>query len=427
LNAFLWIVRKDLAVFFADKKGAMMVILVPLLLGLLMGTIFAPSDGPSPITVVVADEDGGAQVAALVERLGAEPSIEIERTDAAAARAGVESGNIGVAIHFASGTSDKLSAAAMFGNGDRGGATLWVDPSRAIEADIVAGLLTKAMMETVFSQISDPSAQREMFEDLRSTMGPAADRPELAAFLDQGMAFSDEAEVQAGAQPVDGEGPAPGMQPPLDVSVESVVAGGPTSGFNSYAHTFAGMLMQFLLFSAATYAKGLFAERSAGTLDRVRMTRAGPTTILLGTATAVAIICLLATAVIFGVGVLFFDIQLGSGLPAFIIVAMGQAMFVGSFALLLAGLANSDKQLDSVATLVILFLCFVSGAWVPSFMLPHFFEAAGPLIPTRWVLDGMAGATWRGLGIGHALQCFGALFGFSAVFAAIGIKRFRWS
>jgi thiol:disulfide interchange protein len=39
----------------------------------------------------------------------------------------------------------------------------------------------------------------------------------------------------------------------------------------------------------------------------------------------------------------------------------------------------------------------------------------------------MAGATWRGLGLGHALQTMAVLFAFSAVFAAVGLRRFRWS
>lgn len=106
---------------------------------------------------------------------------------------------------------------------------------------------------------------------------------------------------------------------------------------------------------------------------------------------------------------------------------LGQTAFVGSFSLLLAGLANSDKQLQSMGTMVILFLCFVSGAWVPAFMLPEFLQHIGPLVPTRWILDGMAGATWRGLGLFDAFKCALALFGFSAVFALVGIKRFKWS
>ncbi len=426
MSTFSWIVRKDLAVFFSDKKGAAMVIVVPTVLGVLMGTIFDPGDGPSPLEVAVVDLDGGAAVGDLVKRLDAEASIEVVAMGEAEARAAVEAGDMGVALRFAPGCSEKLSPQAMFVSGDRTGLTLWVDPSRQTEADIVTGLLTKTMMESVFAKVGDPTAQRKMFDDLRAGLGnDAGSRPGLAKFLEDGAAFAEENDAAQKADPAAGGGMA--LSPPLTVKAEALVAAGPSAGFNSHAHTFAGMLMQFLLFSASSHAKGLFAERTSGTLDRLRMTRASPTQILLGSATALGLVSLLATAVVFGVGVLFFDVQFRSGLPALAVVAVGQAALTGSFALLLAGLAHSEKQLDAVGTLAILTLCFVSGAWVPAFMLPGFLHTLAPLVPTRWLLDGMAGATWRGLGLGHALQTMGVLFAFSAAFAAIGIKRFRWS
>lgn len=425
MSAFLWIVRKELSVFFSDAKGAAMVIVVPLVLGVMMGFIFNPSDGPSPIEVVVVNEDGGPEVAKLIERLRHESSLKVVDRSAAEARAGVEKGDVGVAVDFAPGTGAHLKPAALFAGGERAPLKLWVDPSHQTESDIVQGLLTKVMMETVFSEVADPGSQKKLFGDLRAGLGTeGANRPELVAFLDQGAAFAVENETRAETTPGAGGGMA--LKPPLDLVVEWVVAAGPTAGFNGFAHTFAGMLMQFLLFSASGHAKTLFAERSAGTLDRLRMTMASKTQILLGTAAAIGVVSILASFVVFGAAMLFFDVQLRSGPLAFLLVVLGQASFVGSFSLLLAGVANSDKQLDSMGAMAILFLCFVSGAWVPAFMLPDFLQHVGPLVPTRWILDGMAGATWRGLGLMHAVKCTAVLLGFSTVFATIGVRRFRW-
>ncbi len=425
MSPLLWVVKKDLWTFFADRKGAAMVILVPLLLGVMMGFIFNPSDGPSPIEVGIVDHDGGAAVSRLVERLRAESSLEVIPLSEAAARSRVEGGDLGVALLLPAGAGQHLAPAAMFGGAaEKGSLTMWVDPSRSTEGDIVAGLLTKAMMETVFADVGRPADQKKMFTDLRAQLGTAAaERPGLAAFLDEGLAFADENEARASAG---GEG-GMGIEPPLAVERVALVAAGPTAGFSGFGHTFAGMLMQFLLFGASGHAKTLFAERASGALDRVRMTRASPADVLLGKAIAGGVVSVLASVVIFGAGALFFEVPFRSGPLAFAVVVLGQAMLVGSFALLLAGLANSDKQLDSIGTLAILFLCFVSGAWVPSFMLPAFLQDMGPLVPTRWLLDGMAGATWRGLGLEHALRSAGVLGLFSVAFCVVGIRRFRWA
>ena len=424
MSPLIWVIKKDLWTFFADKKGAAMVIVVPLVLGIMMGFIFNPSEGPSPIEIAVVDDDHGADVARLIERLGKESSLKVVEESKEEAHKQVESGDMGVALYFPPGSSEHLAPSGMFAGGERGTLTMWVDPSRSTEGDIVVGLLTKTMMESVFSKITDPSQQKKMFGDLKAQLGPAAaERPELAAFLDEGGKFADENQTREATTGESGGA----MKPPLDVVRENVVAAGPTAGFSGFAHTFAGMLMQFLLFSASGHAKTLFAERSAGVLDRVRMTRASQTQILLGKGIAVAIVSLMATAVVFGAGMLFFDVPLRSGPLALLAVSLGQGALVGAFALLLAGLANSEKQLDSLGTMAILFLCFVSGAWVPSFMLPSFLQSVGPLVPTRWLLDGMAGATWRGLGLMHALKTSGVLLLFSAAFATVGIRRFRWT
>jgi len=421
VSILYWIIRKDLRVFASDKKGALMVVVVPLVLGVMMGLIFNPGSGPSPIELVVASEDEGAPVKALLARLDAEPGLEVAPMSVAEARAAVAAGEVAVALAIPAGTSDKLSMAAVFGGGaNKGEVALWYDPSEPTSADIVKGLLTKAMMETVFSEFGDPSRQRAMFDELRGSVDAAA-RPELAAFLDQGTKFANENAAGASG------GAGGGLEPPLKVTSEAVVAAGPTAGFNSHAHTFAGMLMQFLLFSASSAAKTLLAERQSGTLDRLRTTAARPWQILLGAGIANAVVALVATVVVFGVGIAVFGVELRSGLLAFGLVATGQAALVGSLVLLLVGLADSDKQIDSIGTLAILFLCFVSGAWVPSFMLPEALLKLGPAIPTRWILDGMAGATWRGLGMGHAALSCGVLLAFSAVFATVGLRRFRWS
>jgi hypothetical protein len=46
--------------------------------------------------------------------------------------------------------------------------------------------------------------------------------------------------------------------------------------------------------------------------------------------------------------------------------------------------------------------------------------------PTRWAVDGLDGATWRGLPFNSAVLPIVVLVGSAAVCLAVAIWRFRW-
>jgi ABC-2 type transport system permease protein len=71
-------------------------------------------------------------------------------------------------------------------------------------------------------------------------------------------------------------------------------------------------------------------------------------------------------------------------------------------------------------------MVLLGGGWVPSFMFPEWLQTAGAALPTRWAIQGLEAMTWRGLGLDQALPAIGALLGFTAIFLAIAIWRFRW-
>ena len=73
-----------------------------------------------------------------------------------------------------------------------------------------------------------------------------------------------------------------------------------------------------------------------------------------------------------------------------------------------------------------LLMVMLGGAWVPSFVFPEWLQTATLFVPTRWAVDGLDAMTWRGLGFEAAVAPVAALLVFSALFAAIAIRRFDW-
>jgi len=167
-------------------------------------------------------------------------------------------------------------------------------------------------------------------------------------------------------------------------------------------------------------------ERDAGTLVRLRLSSASNTAILLGVGASTAIIALVASAVVYATGILVFGIRISGPLVGFLGVVVAQALFVGGFALLLAGLGRTEEQISSLGPFVVLVMCFAGGAMFPSFMMPGWLRSASLVLPTYWATDGLAAMTWRGLGMSSAALPILFLLGWATLCAFVGVRRFRF-
>lgn len=412
-----WLVRKDLGLFFADRNGALMAFVLPVLLASLIGMLFSPRAEVGRVDLLVVDEDGGPAVAALVASLDGEAAIAVERATLEDARARLASGRSSVALWLPRGASAALEPSRLF-IGEPGAATLLYDPSRHIEVELVFGFLQRAQLLEAARRLESPQARLELFQDLASK----AEGP-WSRILDRALA-----QARAEAARTVGAG-APGtsvLKMPLDVAREAIVAAGPGSGYDSYAHNFAGMLCMFLLFLAQDMAKGLVAERQAGVLVRTRLSSSRPLEPLLATTASTTLLGLLLTAAVFSVAIAVFGVVLRGGAFAFAVVALAYALFGGAFAALLAGLARTDKQISAIGTATILIVSFVGGAWYPRFMMPEWLQEVSAVLPTTFATEGFAAATWRGLPLEHALAPAAALMAWAIGCVALGRWRFRW-
>jgi ABC-type multidrug transport system permease subunit len=82
----------------------------------------------------------------------------------------------------------------------------------------------------------------------------------------------------------------------------------------------------------------------------------------------------------------------------------------------------------SVGSVVVLILSFVGGAMFPRFLMAEWLQTVSRGLPTYWATaGGLAAMTWRRLGLGAALLLVGVLLAFGSLFAASGVRSYRWS
>lgn len=428
LRTLAWVLRKDLWLFFADRNGAILTLVTPVMLAALLGMLFAPRDKAGQLEVLVAAVEQGPRGAALIEALDASDAVMVVRVDEATARERIAHGDASVALLLPVGTEQALAPTALFAGG--GGALdlpLLYDPSDDVEASLAEGLITQQVMQGLARAFTDPGAVRDMLGAARATIrlaeasgvysGPAG----LGRVLDDAFGIAGK---EADKPDAPGGG---GFKLPVRLVKQQVVAAGPTAGYNSFAHNFAGMLCMFILFMGVERATGLARERDGGTLLRLRLAPVDRDLVLVGSALATIVIGLLISAAVYLAAIVFFGVRILGSPVGFALVVLAQAVFVAGFGLLLSSVGRTETQIGNIGRVPVLVMSFIGGAAMPSFVMPDWVQAAAHAVPTYWATRGLAAMTWRGLPFGEALMPCAVLFGAGLVLGWVGVKRFRWA
>ena len=163
-------IRKDLSLFFNDRRAVIMSFVAPIVIGAFFGYIFGGLGGraeTSRIHVLVADADQSAVSKDILSRLRTENSLDVKK---AMARHGAR----GRAEGFGGGgNSDpegfrRPSRRAMFTGTNKPELGLLYDPSHAPEQGMVQGILTGSVMQAVSREVfSGASMQRMTDQGLR--------------------------------------------------------------------------------------------------------------------------------------------------------------------------------------------------------------------------------------------------------------------
>ena len=441
------LVRKDLRLFLSDRRAVMITVVTPVLLASFMAIVMGGggSDDGAPtrskIPVFVVDRDGGPITASIVKAVGDDKAIAIERIPTAeAARERVLKGDAAVAVVFPEGFG-KSASRSLFRGGD-GKPTLLVlaDPAHGAEAAMVRGLMMQHVMQNVTREAFTGRSGEAMIDDAlgeidRSQSMSAADRLALRTMLSGVKGWYGrlaETKDAGDATPAAGQ---PGISVPFETREEVVTArkvGNDDASQRTerqramYAHAFAGMAVQFVLFGAIEAGVGILTERQRGLWKRLRAAPLARSTLLVAKSISGAMISLLSIAVVFLFGWMMFGVRIEGNPLGFVLVAVSFALCASALGLLIAALGKTPGAARGVSVLVVLVMVMLGGAWVPMFLFPAWLQGITFALPTRWGVDGFEAMTFRGQGLASALTISGALLGFAALFGTIAAMRFRW-
>ena len=246
-------------------------------------------------------------------------------------------------------------------------------------------------------------------------------RRELLTLLDSVDRLQKQGGNASGAQSV-----APRFEMPFTTREQEVTSGGDRP-YNSYAHSFAGMGVQFILFMGIDLGVGVLMARRLGLWKRLRAAPLSRATLLASRILSGSVIALVLLAIIYAAAIAFFGVRVDGSAIGMVGIAVAFALLTSTFGLLIAALGKTPEATRGLAIFATLLLVMLGGAWVPSFVFPEWLQKLSLFVPTRWAVDGLDAMTWRGLGADAAIAPIGVLLAFSAAFAALAVWRFDWN
>jgi ABC-2 type transport system permease protein len=372
-TAFRALVRKDIAIFLRDRRALVVSVLTPIVVGAFFGFLFGGTGAGGTVSsmpIGIADLDDSTLSKAVVEQLSHDESLHTDMMSEAKAHELVGSGKLRAAIVIPAGFG-AAAARALMGGAEKPSVKLFYDPSQSIVRPVVAGLVTQHVMREITRPFTSGN----------------------------------------------------GMSVPFTLN-NVAISSGPR--YNGYAHSFAGMSVQFILFMGIDAGVALLLMREQGLWRRLR---AAPLSsgVLLGSRVAgTTLIAMLILTVVYLVAGLVFGVRISGSFLGFVMIAFAFAVLAATTGLMIAALGRSVGATRGVAMFSVLILVMLGGAWVPAFLFPDWLQRASKILPTRWAVDGLDGMTWRGLPLQDAFMPVGVLLAWSMVFALIAVWRFNW-
>jgi len=433
----IWaLIRNDIRLYFSDRRSVIVGVLVPICIAAFFGYLFGGtgrSEDQGKIPIAVVDEDHSSVSRAITADLSTDPLLQVSALDRAAAREQVNSGRQNAAAIFPQGFGEQTTK-SLFSGRNKPQVELLVDPSQATGARVIEGLLAQYSMQEISKEAFTGAYGRKAIDSYLEQLDKLEQTP-LRADLETLLSAARKLNSQVDSDTEPGstaEAGANGSEErKFGLSIPYTLASTPVTArdntpYNGYAHSFAGMAVQFILFAGIDAGVLLLLTRERGIWQRLRSAPLRGSEFMLARALATTLIGLFQITVIYFVAMLVFKVRIEGSWPGFIAVGLSLCLLNATFGLMLATLGRNASTTRGLAMMATLLLVMIGGAWVPAFVFPRWLQNASRYVPTRWAVDGLDGATWRGLPFDAAVLPTLVLIGSAAACLLVAIWRFRW-
>ncbi len=402
--SFFTIALKDIKIRLFDRKGFVMMLLMPIILTAILGSALSGvfgENGSIPKTkvgIVVSSPDDVLTDQFIHDVLQGEElkeSLTVKQIDSKEhLQAEVEQQKVDVGLFLPSGWGEGLS------NGDVHDITIYHDPEKEIQSKVIQTITTSFVEKATSVTIATGVITEEL-----ATAVPASNQKINIADISKGIV--DELTEIASSR--------------VDAVTAEKDGKEPITGMQYYA---AAMAAMFLLFNITVGAKSIIQERKTETLARLMSSPIRYSSIIFGKFLGTLYYSIIQFFVFVLTTHFLFGVNWGNDLLQIIVIGLAYSISVAGFSMVIAGLLTEEKTADSVGGLGIQILALLGGSMVPLAAFPEGLQGLSNFAPNKWALNSllevMNGTTWITLALPIAILILSGLI--ALIFGSFKLK-----
>lgn len=190
---------------------------------------------------------------------------------------------------------------------------------------------------------------------------------------------------------------------------------------DTYQQTVPGYTVMYVFFIIVYLNSAIQDEKHNGTFKRLFSLPVSRRNLLGGKLLTGLVIGLAQVAIMFGIGVFVFGMDLGQDLVALFLLSV--SLVTAATAI---GLAAATTNAGNVLLAPVIVGALLGGCMFPIDLMPQFLRIVSYVVPHSWAMTGYQDLMVRGQGLLQVLPQIGVLLAFAAVFFVISVRRFDY-
>ena len=395
------ILKKDLKLFFSNKKSVALTFLIPIILISLFAFAFGgtqKSNKIKQIELLYVDKDLSILSKSIINDLNEVKELKLTLQNKIEAEKLLKTGKKIGFLEIQKGFQDSIKK----------GTTLPIelkyDSSKPFEYGILTSIVTGKLM---------------------NTLAPEIQKSKTKEFLDNSFSEMSQSQKNKIIDDISKSNNNDNSNNTIALKTAPIIKEQSKKGNLGLIQAVAGTAIMMLLFSISDVGGGLLEEKESGTLFRLMFAPIKPTDILIGKMGATFIISLLQLVIMFVFSWLVFDLPIFTDVPSLIVLTICISFAVASFGIFLVAIAKTRQQLQNLSTIIILVMSAIGGSMVPIFIMPSIMQKMAVVSLNYWGIQGYYDIFWRGLSFSEIIPKMLIICAIGLVMISISIPLFK--